>query len=70
MHEELQLELARNVPASQPPTTDIDEIPVRSEQSRKEYRGIKAEGQARQHNGDIYSMFLVNYLTVKSKLIR
>jgi hypothetical protein len=56
MHEELQLELARNVQVSQLPTTDIDDLTLRSEQPRKEYRGIKAEGQARQHNGDIYSM--------------
>lgn len=56
MHEEHALELARSVQVPQPPTTDIDELPLRSEQSEREYRGIKADGQARQHNGDMYSV--------------
>jgi len=56
MNEEHTLELARSVQVSQPPTTDIDELPLRSEQSNREYRGIRADGQARQHNGDIYSV--------------
>jgi hypothetical protein len=55
-HEEELLRQEANMSMIHVSTTDIDEPPLGSEHPRKEYRGIKAEGEARLHNGDIYSM--------------